>query len=55
MFILPAVVAFAGLWLTLRNRKPAGFLLACFLLDLSASVLPGESVSRATNTRSSRR
>ncbi|MGH9504458.1 MAG: ArnT family glycosyltransferase [Terriglobales bacterium] len=32
MFILPAVFAFAGLWLTLRNHKPGGFLLACFLL-----------------------
>jgi len=31
-FLLPAVAAFAGLWLTLRNRKQAGFLLACFLL-----------------------
>jgi 4-amino-4-deoxy-L-arabinose transferase-like glycosyltransferase len=32
MFILPAVFAFGGLWLTLRNRKAGGFLLACFLL-----------------------
>lgn len=32
VFLLPAAAAFAGLWLTLRNRKPAGFLLACFLL-----------------------
>jgi 4-amino-4-deoxy-L-arabinose transferase-like glycosyltransferase len=32
MFILPAVFAFAGLWLTLRDRKQGGFLLACFLL-----------------------
>jgi len=32
MFILPAAFAFAGLWLTLRNRKRGGFLLACFLL-----------------------
>ena len=32
MFILPAAFAFAGLWLTLRNRKQGGFLLACFLL-----------------------
>lgn len=32
MFILPAAFAFAGLWFTLRNRKPGGFLLACFLL-----------------------
>jgi 4-amino-4-deoxy-L-arabinose transferase-like glycosyltransferase len=32
MFILPAVFAFAGLWLTLRARKPGGSLLACFLL-----------------------
>ncbi len=32
MFILPAAFAFAGLWLTLRARKPGGFLLACFLL-----------------------
>jgi 4-amino-4-deoxy-L-arabinose transferase-like glycosyltransferase len=31
-FLLPAVAAFAGLWLTLRKWKPAGFLLACFLL-----------------------
>ena len=43
-FLLPAMAAFAGLWLTLRNRKQAGFLLACFLLDLSASVLSGKSV-----------
>jgi 4-amino-4-deoxy-L-arabinose transferase-like glycosyltransferase len=32
MFILPAVFAFAGLWLTLREKKSGGFLLACFLL-----------------------
>ena len=32
MFILPAAFAFAGLWLTLRNRKRGGFLLTCFLL-----------------------
>ncbi len=32
MFILPAVFAFAGLWLTLRKRLPGGFLLACCLL-----------------------
>lgn len=31
-FLLPAAAAFAGLWLTLRNRKREGFLLACFLL-----------------------
>jgi hypothetical protein len=31
-FLLPAAAAFAGLWWTLRNRKPAGFLLASFLL-----------------------
>ncbi len=31
-FLLPASAAFAGLWLTLRNRKRGGFLLACFLL-----------------------
>ena len=31
-FLLPAVAAFAGLWLTLRNRKPEGYLLACCLL-----------------------
>jgi hypothetical protein len=31
-FALAAVLAFAGLWLTIRNRKPGGFLLACFLL-----------------------
>jgi 4-amino-4-deoxy-L-arabinose transferase-like glycosyltransferase len=31
-FLLPATFAFAGLWIMLRNRKPAGFLLACFLL-----------------------
>ena len=31
-FLLPAVAAFAGLWLTLRNRNQAGLLLACFLL-----------------------
>ena len=44
MFILPAALAFAGLWLTLRNRKRGRFLLAC-LPDLSTPVLPGESVS----------
>jgi len=32
MFILPAAFAFAGLWLTVRNRMRGGFLLACFLL-----------------------
>src|SRR6202022_274198 len=32
MFLLPAAFAFAGLWLTLRNRKPGRFLLACCLL-----------------------
>lgn len=32
MFILPAAFALAGLWLTLRNRKQGGFLLACCLL-----------------------
>ncbi len=32
MFILPAVLAFAGLWITLRSRKRGGFLLACCLL-----------------------
>ncbi len=32
MFILPAALAFAGLWFTLRNREQGGFLLACFLL-----------------------
>ncbi|HEX8816121.1 MAG TPA: glycosyltransferase family 39 protein [Terriglobales bacterium] len=31
-FALGAVFAFAGLWLTLRNRVSGGFLLACFLL-----------------------
>jgi 4-amino-4-deoxy-L-arabinose transferase-like glycosyltransferase len=31
-FLLGAVFAFAGLWLTIRNRKRGGFLLACFLL-----------------------
>ena len=31
-FLLPAVLAFAGLCLTLRNGKQGGFLLACFLL-----------------------
>ncbi len=31
-FALAAAFAFAGLWLTLRNRTPGGFLLACFLL-----------------------
>ena len=31
-FALGAVFAFAGLWLTLRNRIHGGFLLACFLL-----------------------
>jgi 4-amino-4-deoxy-L-arabinose transferase-like glycosyltransferase len=31
-FLLAAVLAFAGLWLTIRNRKCGAFLLACFLL-----------------------
>ena len=31
-FFLPALAAFAGLWLTLRNRTQSGFLLACFLV-----------------------
>jgi 4-amino-4-deoxy-L-arabinose transferase-like glycosyltransferase len=31
-FSLGAVLAFAGLWLTIRNRKRGAFLLACFLL-----------------------
>jgi 4-amino-4-deoxy-L-arabinose transferase-like glycosyltransferase len=31
-FFLPAAFAFAGLWLTLRNRKCGSFLLACCLL-----------------------
>jgi len=31
-FALAAIFAFAGLWLTLHNRIPGGFLLACFLL-----------------------
>jgi 4-amino-4-deoxy-L-arabinose transferase-like glycosyltransferase len=31
-FLLGAVFAFAGLWLTIRNRKCGAFLLACFLL-----------------------
>ncbi|MGH9528408.1 MAG: glycosyltransferase family 39 protein [Terriglobales bacterium] len=31
-FLLGAVLAFAGLWLTIRNRKCGTFLLACFLL-----------------------
>jgi len=31
-FLLAAVLAFAGLWLTIRNRKHGTFLLACFLL-----------------------
>ena len=31
-FLLPAATAFAGLWLTLRNRKQGGFLLAGCLL-----------------------
>ena len=32
MFILPAIFAFAGLWLTLKKRMRGGFLLACCLL-----------------------
>jgi 4-amino-4-deoxy-L-arabinose transferase-like glycosyltransferase len=32
MFILPAAFGLAGLWFTLRNKNPGGFLLACFLL-----------------------
>lgn len=31
-FLLAAILAFAGLWLTIRNRKRGAFLLACFLL-----------------------
>jgi hypothetical protein len=31
-FLLAAVLAFAGLWLTIRNRKHGALLLACFLL-----------------------
>ena len=31
-FLLGAVFAFAGLWLTIRNRTYGAFLLACFLL-----------------------
>jgi 4-amino-4-deoxy-L-arabinose transferase-like glycosyltransferase len=31
-FLLGALFAFAGLWLTIRNRCTGGFLLACFLL-----------------------
>ncbi len=31
-FLLAAVLAFAGLWLTIRKRKRGAFLLACFLL-----------------------
>jgi 4-amino-4-deoxy-L-arabinose transferase-like glycosyltransferase len=31
-FLLAAILAFAGLWLTIRNRKCGAFLLACFLL-----------------------
>jgi 4-amino-4-deoxy-L-arabinose transferase-like glycosyltransferase len=31
-FLLAAVFAFAGLWLTIRNRTRGAFLLACFLL-----------------------
>jgi 4-amino-4-deoxy-L-arabinose transferase-like glycosyltransferase len=31
-FLLGAVFAFAGLWLTIRNRKCGALLLACFLL-----------------------
>jgi 4-amino-4-deoxy-L-arabinose transferase-like glycosyltransferase len=31
-FLLGAVLAFAGLWLTIRNRKCGAFLLACCLL-----------------------
>jgi 4-amino-4-deoxy-L-arabinose transferase-like glycosyltransferase len=31
-FLLGAVFAFAGLWLTIRNKKRGAFLLACFLI-----------------------
>ena len=31
-FLVAALFAFAGLWLTIRNRVPGGSLLACFLL-----------------------
>ena len=43
-FLLGAVFAFAGLWLTIRNRKRGAFLLACFLAHLSTSVLPGDAL-----------
>jgi 4-amino-4-deoxy-L-arabinose transferase-like glycosyltransferase len=31
-FLVAAILAFAGLWLTIRNRTTGAFLLACFLL-----------------------
>jgi hypothetical protein len=31
-FLMGAILAFGGLWLTIRNRKRGAFLLACFLL-----------------------
>src|SRR5581483_376405 len=31
-FLLAGILAFAGLWLTIRNRKPGWFLLTCFLI-----------------------
>jgi 4-amino-4-deoxy-L-arabinose transferase-like glycosyltransferase len=31
-FLLAAVFAFAGLWLTIRNRRYGAFLMACFML-----------------------
>jgi 4-amino-4-deoxy-L-arabinose transferase-like glycosyltransferase len=32
MFFLGTALAFAGLWLTIRNRRPGAFLLACSLI-----------------------
>jgi len=31
-FLIPAILAFGGLWLSIRNRIRGSFLLACFLL-----------------------
>ncbi|MCU1298700.1 MAG: hypothetical protein JWO91_2978 [Acidobacteriaceae bacterium] len=31
-FLLGGILAFAGLWLTIRNRRPGWFLFACFLI-----------------------
>ena len=44
MFILPAAFAFAGLWLTAAKQKAGRISAGLLSADLSASVLPGESL-----------